>query len=89
MELDLKQLSYKDGDWLEPTYVPFSNYLDMLTDKEVKKKLTKKRYNTFLVFHSGKCILSGMTASFMKDAYYEFIDIIRKSYDIIEERLDL
>ena len=87
-ELQLKQIEYIDDKWNDPIYVPFANYLDMLTAKDVNKKLKKQRYNTFLVFHSGKVIMSGMESSFMKDVYYEFLDIIRDCYDIIEERLE-
>lgn len=86
--LQLKQLECKDGKWLEPKYVPYHDYLEMLEPKDANKKLNKKRYNTFLVFHSGKVIMSGMEESFMRDVYYEFLDIIRDCYNIIEERLD-
>jgi TATA-box binding protein (TBP) (component of TFIID and TFIIIB) len=87
-ELHLKQIEYTDENWLEPIYVPYSNYLDMLSPKDVAKKLKKQRYNTFLVFHSGKVIMSGMESTFMENVYYEFLDIIRECYDIIEERLE-
>jgi TATA-box binding protein (TBP) (component of TFIID and TFIIIB) len=87
-ELMLKQIECVDGKWIEPTYVPYADYLDMLSEKDVIKKLKKQRYNTFLVFHSGKVIMSGMEATFMKDVYYEFLDIIRDCYDTIEERLN-
>lgn len=86
-ELQLKQIEYVDGKWIDPIFVPYTNYLDMLPDKDVAKKLKKQRYNTFLVFHSGKVIMSGMEETFMKDVYYEFLDIIRECYDVIEERL--
>ena len=86
--LKLKQFVYANGKWKDPTYVPYDDYLAMLPSKDISKKLKKQRYNTFLVFHSGKVIMSGMEESFMKDVYYEFLDIIRDCYDIIEERLD-
>jgi TATA-box binding protein (TBP) (component of TFIID and TFIIIB) len=87
-ELMLKQIECIDGKWIEPIYVPYQNYLNMLSEKEVVKKLKKQRYNTFLVFHSGKVIMSGMEATFMKDVYYEFLEIIKECYDNIEERLN-
>lgn len=87
-ELQLKQIEYIDGKWNKVHYVPYDNYLKTLPEKDVAKKLKKQRYNTFLVFHSGKVIMSGMEETFMKDVYYEFLDIIRECYDIIEERLD-
>lgn len=86
-DLQLKQLEYIGNKWLNPVMVPYNEYLKMISKKDVIKKLNKKQYNTFLVFHSGKVIMSGMEASFMKDVYYEFLDIIRDCYDIIEERL--
>ena len=87
-ELNLKQFNYVDGKWEDPVYVPYNDYLAMLPNKDIVKKLNKQRYNTFLVFHSGKVIMSGMEESFMKDIYYKFLEIIRECYDIIEERLD-
>lgn len=86
-ELMLKELVYKNGDWCKESFIPFNDYLSMLPDKDISKKLKKLRYNTFLVFHSGKTIMSGMEATFMYDEYYEFLNIIRDCYDIIEERL--
>jgi TATA-box binding protein (TBP) (component of TFIID and TFIIIB) len=87
-DLMLKQIECVNGLWIKPVHIPFSEYLNMLPDKDVAKKLNKERFNTFLVFHSGKVIMSGMEATFMKDVYYEFLDIIRDCYDTIEERLD-
>lgn len=87
-DLQLKQLRCVDGKWCGDEYVPYDDYLSMLHPKDAAKKLKKNRYNTFLVFHSGKVIMSGMEASFMRDVYYEFLDIIRECYDVIEERLE-
>lgn len=89
LDINIRKITYNNGEWKEHIYVPYSEYLDMLPEKEAKKKLQKKNYNTFLIFHSGKCILSGLIGSFMKEAYYEFIEIIRDAYEFIEERLDL
>lgn len=86
-ELQLKQIKHDGNKWLKPTMVPYNDYLNMLPKKDVIKKITKQQYNTFLVFHSGKVIMSGMEETFMKDVYYEFLDIIRDCYNIIEERL--
>lgn len=51
------------------------------------KKL-KKKYNTFLVFHSGQFIMSGMREDTMKDDYYRFIDILKSNENNIKEILD-
>ena len=88
IDLKLKQITYINNEWTEPKYVNYTNYLDMLETKDVLKKTSKTKYNTFLVFHSGKVIMSGMEASYMKNVYYNFLDIIRDCYDIIEERLN-
>ena len=77
----------KDGVWTDK-WTTYQEYLDGLTEKERTVKLNTPRYNTFLVFHSGKCISSCLTESFMKDTYYYFLEIMRECYDKIEERLD-
>jgi len=50
-------------------------------------QLTKKKYNTFLVFHSGNVIMSGMTKETMKDHFDCFQGMIREWRDQIEEKL--
>ena len=86
-DLNLKSYIWKDGVWSDCKYINYSEYISMLPEKEGHKKLTKQRYNTFLVFHSGKVIMSGMEASFMKDVYYNFLEIIKDCYNIIREKL--
>ena len=86
-KLNLKQLVYENDKWQDPVVISYPDYLNTLNVKDKEKKLTKQRYNTFLVFHSGNVIMSGMEESFMKDVYYTFLDIIKDCYDIIEERL--
>ena len=66
----------------------YQEYLDKLPEKEKNKKLKKERYNTFLIFHSGKTIMSSINAAFARESYYYFIKIIKTSFDLIEERLD-
>ena len=48
----------------------------------------KRSFNTFLVFHSGKVIFSGLTKEMMKDTYYDFINIINDGRNKIQEILD-
>lgn len=84
--MDVKKLTY-DNEWIEEM-VSYNEYLDLLPPKEQDKKLNKPRYNTFLVFQSGKTIMSGATRDFMRDTYYYFLRIIRRCYNQIEERLD-
>ena len=58
-----------------------------LTFPEQLKK--KKKYNTFLVFHSGNIIMSGMIEELMEPAFNIFQNIITDSKNLIEEKLDL
>lgn len=66
----------------------YDEYIELLPLKDQKSKRSKKRHNTFLVFHSGKVIMSGINRDFMREAYYQFMDIISKCINEIEERLD-
>lgn len=77
----------KNNEWVD-NWTTYQEYLDILPTKDRESKLKDDRYNTFLVFHSGKVIMSGLTVEFMRDVYYYFLDIIRGAYDKIEERLD-
>jgi len=86
--MEIKKIKFEKNEWIEEkTY--YSEYLTHLTEKEQKKKLNKERYTTFLVFHSGKIILSSTCADFARKSYYYFLDIIRESKDEIEEKLDI
>ena len=87
-KMAIKKLVYKDFEWVE-NMTTYDEYLNHLSKKEQTKKLEKDRYNTFLVFHSGCVIFSGLTAHSMRDIYYYFLKIIRRCYNQIEERLDV
>lgn len=76
-----------EGTWSN-IWTTYSEYLGILDEKTRKKKLNEQRYNTFLVFHSGKVIFSGLTSDLMRDTYYTFTGIIEKAFDSIEERLE-
>ena len=84
--MKVKKISEKDGEWQE-FWTTYKEYLDILSPKERDTKLQSERHNTFLVFHSGKVIMSGLTADFMREVYYYFLSIIRASFNKIEERL--
>ena len=68
--------------------VESGEYLKTISEKQRNNKLNMKKYNTFLVFHSGKVIMSGSTSEFMKETYYDFINTIDNSYEQIKETLD-
>jgi TATA-box binding protein (TBP) (component of TFIID and TFIIIB) len=87
--LDVTKIKNKlDSDEWVYGETPFTDHFEFMTEKERNKKLQKRRYNTFLIFHSGRVLMSGLTADFMRDTYYEFLDIIRKCYDEILEKLE-
>ena len=54
--------------------------------KYMKKK---KRYNTFLAFHSGNIIMSGMIKELMEPDYNFFVKILNESKELIREKLDI
>lgn len=82
-----KTYAPKYEKWVR-TKTTYQEYLDSLSRKEANFKLNKQRYNTFLVFHSGKVIMSGLIADYMRNIYYYFLGIIKESYEFIEERLE-
>lgn len=68
--------------------ISYLEYVNTLNEKERKKKIEKERHNTFLVFHSGKCIMSGMSSFCMKNSYTSFMNVIDKCRDIVMEKLE-
>lgn len=87
-QLQLKRLNYIEGDFVE-TEISYGEYLERLSEKERNKKLKKDRFISFLTFQSGRCICSGLTEDLMREAYNNFVKVIRVSRDKIEEKLDL
>ena len=53
-----------------------------------QKKKDKKRFNTFLVFHSGKIIMSGACEENMLEHYLYFKNFIREHKNEIEEQIE-
>lgn len=86
--MEVKKMVVGPNELWKESWTTYQEYLDNLSPKDRAAKLNSERFNTFLVFHSGKCISSGLTARFMKPVYYYFLRIIRAAYDQIEERLD-
>jgi hypothetical protein len=50
-------------------------------------KKTKKKYNTFLVFHSGNIIMSGMMRETMKKDFDIFVNLLKIWRPVIEEKI--
>ena len=65
----------------------YSQYLDLLIDKDRKKELSKKRYHSWLVFQSGSVIQSGPNYYEMKKFQKLFVTILRKNKDSIREKI--
>lgn len=63
----------------------FKKPLNELVQVDTTKK---KKYNTFLVFHSGQFIMSGMHEETMRDDYYQFMNILKNHQTDIRETLD-
>lgn len=84
-DLQIKKLTYDKTNWKDQETIPYQEYLDLLKPKDRQKKIEKERYNTFLVFHSGKVIMSSMCEEFARDTYYEFINIIKKNCNHFQE----
>ena len=87
IDIDLPRITWNNGKWYQDT-IPYKKFVDGLPLDAQHKINNKKRYNTFLVFHSGNVIMSGMTKKYMKDVFNDFISIIEKSKDEIQEKLD-
>ena len=86
-DMKLKKISFKETT--DESYLTYGEYITELPEKEQIKKLKKNRYTTFLVFHSGKVIVSSITADVTRPAYNYFHDIIKRCRHEIEEKLDI
>lgn len=79
-EMEVPVVEWKRGEPLRLSHQPLSS----LTVKEGGKF----KYNTFLVFHSGQFIMSGMHEKTMKPDYDLFMRILKDHQDEIREILD-
>lgn len=75
-----------DGDCIED-YVSYESYFSMLTDKDRNEEKKKKNFHTFLVFASGKIIMSSQGPE-MKTIFYELIDKLVKHRTVFEEQFE-
>ena len=85
--LKVLTLSYIDDTWVSGIE-PYTKHLEYISDKERVKKLTKQRFVTLLIFHSGRIICSAMTEESTRIVYYKFLDIIKKCYSEVMEKID-
>lgn len=85
-DISLRYGYYKDNIW-DYRDITYTDYISTLNEKELTKEQNKSKYHTFLVFHSGNVILSGMKTEYMKSDFYIFLDIIKNNRIEIEETL--
>lgn len=72
----IDQYSFVNSEWVL-SKTRFMDYILTLSPKEQKKKIAKCYVNTFLVFYSGKVIMSGGISQLnRKRAYEKFMEII-------------
>ena len=88
LDMKIKKIKYIEDEWSQE-FTNYSEYISHLSEKERLKKINKERYNTFLVFHSGHVIMSASCYDFAVNSYYYFLEIIRKCWHEIEEKLDI
>ena len=87
LDFYVPRISYIDNEW-KGDNIMYDEYLETLSKDEYDKQVNKSRYNTFLVFHSGNVIMSGMIKKYMKDEYNQFIKIMQGCKEKFQEKLD-
>jgi hypothetical protein len=73
---------------VESQEISYAEYLKTLTPVDRKKELAKRRKNSFMVFHSGTCILSCKSRDLVRDSFKAFTEIVTYNRDKIEEVID-
>ena len=82
-KLKIKCKEYINDD-VQVSYIPYDVFLENHMPPTKERTI---KYNTFLVFQSGKVIMSGKDIVFMENTYYEFLDVIKKCTPLIKEVL--
>lgn len=76
----------EQNKWIHRT-VSFRTFLESMDETFRKQELGKRRYNTFLVFHSGNIIMSGMRLDRMLGLQETFYKLLLSHRRDIEELL--
>ena len=87
LELPLQKIIISENNIITKQQITYNDYLDTLNTKDKLKKINKRRFNTFLVFHSGSVIMSGIDLYLMRDTYNVFLNIIKNCKSFIIEKL--
>lgn len=85
-DIIIDKLRFEEGAWVHER-LPFFRFLSGVEESFRKQEMTKKRYNTFLVFHSGNIIMSGMCLAKMVDLQKSFYKLLQTNREKIEELL--
>jgi hypothetical protein len=75
-----------DGQWLSAN-IPLNVYREALPAREKRREDLRKYKNTFLVFHSGKAIMTGTSRKHMREGYIEFMTILHEAKPFVEDKL--
>ena len=81
------KMTYDEGKWVRQN-LTYSNYISLLDEKDKNKERNKTRFNTFLVFQSGNYILSSPHKECMREAYHEFLSLVKRCRSFIEEKIE-
>jgi len=84
-----KLMTIDSSGVVETSEISYEEYLKTLTAIDRKKELGKHRKNSFMVFHSGTCILSCKSRELVRDSFKAFTEIVLYNRDKIEEMIDL
>jgi TATA-box binding protein (TBP) (component of TFIID and TFIIIB) len=74
-DLPLVKHRFLNGKWYQSN-AHWNEYLEMLPAKDRVKETAKKRYQSFLIFHSGKVIQSGPRYVLMEEVFRYFIELM-------------
>lgn len=85
-DIMIDRLQYYEDGW-HSSRLTFMDFIRTMDDGFKKQELEKKRYNTFLVFHSGNIIMSGMRIDLMTEHYRFFMNYLKQNRALIEELL--
>ena len=83
-ELPLVKHRYLNGKWYS-SHAKWIEYLAMLSVKDRQKEEKAQRYQTFLIFHSGKVIQSGPRYELMENVFGYFVNLMNANRNKIED----
>jgi hypothetical protein len=79
----------EDAYYISIPFMTLQNNQWIVNYQKMKVQTKKKKFNTFLVFHSGKIIMSGMCEENMKGDYEFFKNFLVENRKLIEEIIEV